>query len=992
MISPREDMKSILASMPASFHADRAELLALLLKKGILYASPTQPIRSPDGRSGRWMLNSLALTLERHGAELTARCLLPLLERFDGRQLATYGLIGVPIVQACVMQSGGRYRGLLVRKEAKAHGAMREIEGEIDPLEPVILVDDSIASGTSFWLGCQRLEKAGLRVEGGVCLVHFGWEFGIADAIERGLHMESLFDLYEDLMPNIEGERKPVYNPSRVFPEFNRSAAQAPEGLHPAHLARLALLEYLSTGALPRPPQSMDRIYDASGGAWVSIRSRSNIHARHARDGFWCFPGEQRWSAPENVLRAALLTARHLPQGREGRMLVDSSHIAVTFCSELEECTVGQLDNDRYGIVVGSRERAGVMGGALPRMPGMAGEFRQFQHARITNGKLRPFEPFVIHRHDVMKYVEPGAPWQPTGVPSPETPPPCEDPVLCLPIAIRARDMAIARVLGLPETTEPLPDYVPPPGAQFLFVTVYLWGRFRGCMGLEAAKLNGDEELRGLVHSTLEDTRFENDEVSSPEAVAVSISLLSNGANMGEISPEEVIRYVIPGRQMLQVNQGERAGMLLPFWAARESISREAYPREVIDKAGITRPPYSWLRFDCATFLADANCAGRLEGPLLRLPEDRDDSELSIHLAGLYSNYLLRHQMQDGSFFESYEPFRNRLRKGGNLPRLAHAAWVLARAGRTLESSPLQSAADRTLAFLLQTMRLSDQGVWLEMGQELPSVSEIAFLVLALCQLPRGDYRRSQVAGLAETLWSSIGQYGFIFTHCGRAEVDDSFQNYFPGQVLLALAVATEASLTVPDAPKLDRAFHYYRHRFRYLRDFGQVSWLMQAFSAWWRVTRNSQFSDLVFEIGDWLLQWQREKSGAFINDHQAETPGYTTALYLEGLGAAARLDLNEDEFPGSRRERYLNAYVRGLRFLNRITIQPGHAPLLPNSDLAVGGLRMGLFAGYVRIDFVQHGLSSVLELYEHCTAAGMPRKPNEEAAELISEDIRVFS
>src|SRR5258708_20296694 len=116
---------------------------------------------------------------------------------------------------------------------------MGGIEGEMDPVEAVILVDDSIASGASFWLGCQGLEKAGLRVEGGVCLVHFGWEFGIADAIERGFHMESLFDLYEDLMPNIEGERKPVYNPSQVFPEFNSSAAQPPHGLPPPHLPRL---------------------------------------------------------------------------------------------------------------------------------------------------------------------------------------------------------------------------------------------------------------------------------------------------------------------------------------------------------------------------------------------------------------------------------------------------------------------------------------------------------------------------------------------------------------------------------------------------------------------------------------------------------------------------------------------------------------------------------------------------------------------------------
>ena len=985
MTARPEDMKSILASMPASFHADRAELLELLLKRGILYASPTQPICSPDGRSGRWMLNSLAFTLEPHGAELTARCLLPLLEHFDGRQLATYGLIGIPILQSCILQSRGRYRGLLVRKEAKAHGAMRVIEGELDPYEPVILVDDSIASGNSFWKGCEHLEKAGVRVEGGVCLVHFGWEFGVADALERGFHMEALFDLYQDIMPHMEGEPRPIFNPSQAFPPVNWSTSQAPEGLHPAHLARLALLEYLTTGTLLRPPARLDRSYDSSGGAWVSIRSHANIHLRHARDGFWCFPGEQQWPAPECVLRAVLLTAQRLPQGREGRTLVDSSHIAVTFFSELEECTVGQLDNDQYGIVVGSRERAGVMGGALPRMPGIGNEFRQFQHARLTNGKLKPFEPFVIHRHGVAKHVEPGVTWQPTGVPSPAEPLPCDDPKICGPIAARARDIAIARLLGVPETMQPLSAKAFPQGADFIFVTIYIWGRLRGCMGLETSNVHGDEGLRGLIHSALQDERFENVAASSAEAVAVSISLLSNWSNMGEVSPDEVTRYVIPGRQMLQVNQGKRAGMLIPFWAARESFSREAYPFEVIDKAGITRPPYFWERFDSTTWLADAQGTSQMEGAFRRLPDEYEDHDLPIHLAGLYANYLLTHQRRDGTFYESYEPFRNRLKQGGNLPRLAHAAWVLARAAKVLKDPHIHAAAEKTIAYLLQCMKLDRMEVWLERGEDLPSVSEIAFLILALCQLPKGDHRRGQVRGLAETLWASIGQHGYIFTHRDRADVDDSFQNYFPGQVLLALATAAEARLTEVNVHKLERAFLYYRHRFRYFRDFGQVSWLMQAFSIWSRLQRSSEFYDLVFEIGDWLLQWQQEKSGGFINDHQAETPGYTTALYVEGAGAAAHLaELSGDD---ARRQQYFNAWLHGLRFLNRITIQPDHSAVLPNTDFAVGGLRMGLHSSFVRVDFVQHGLSAVLELYEHFTAAGVSRKPSGKELETISDN-----
>ena len=56
----------------------------------------------------------------------------------------------------------------------------------------------------------------------------------------------------------------------------------------------------------------------------------------------------------------------------------------MTFFSALQEVTVGELDNDRYGIVVVSRERPEVMGGALPRMPGIRDEWQQFRHEDCT--------------------------------------------------------------------------------------------------------------------------------------------------------------------------------------------------------------------------------------------------------------------------------------------------------------------------------------------------------------------------------------------------------------------------------------------------------------------------------------------------------------------------------------------------------------------------------------------------------------------------------
>ena len=132
--------------------------------------------------------------------------------------------------------------------------------------------------------GTERLEQAGLRVEGGMCLVRFGWYGGYAQMQERGYHMEAVYDIWEDFMSHMEDEEQPLANPSKWFPEFEWSTERAPEGLHPAQLARLVIAEYLSSGKLLRPPARLDADYDSAGGAWVSIRSREgNTSAPCAR-------------------------------------------------------------------------------------------------------------------------------------------------------------------------------------------------------------------------------------------------------------------------------------------------------------------------------------------------------------------------------------------------------------------------------------------------------------------------------------------------------------------------------------------------------------------------------------------------------------------------------------------------------------------------------------------------------------------------------------
>jgi hypothetical protein len=312
--------------------------------------------------------------------------------------------------------------------------------------------------------------------------------------------------------------------------------------------------------------------------------------------------------------------------------------------------------------------------------------------------------------------------------------------------------------------------------------------------------------------------------------------------------------------------------------------------------------------------------------------------------------------------FLRYEPFQNRLYYGARASTDAHAAWVLARAHAQLGGRLLEEASRKTIAHSLRAVQGSAEVLRVEEDDWDPAtLASVALLLLALCRLPRVDDRRERARGLSQTLWMSIDIHGRVSTRRSRADSADAFQDEVPGQVLLSLAMASEAGLTEKREDRLSRAFRYYRHRFRYKRSLGQVSWLMQAFSAWWRVTAEHSWAEFVFDVGDWILEYQQEKSGAFITDHQPDTPGYTTALYLSGLGAGARLAAAL----GARRRHqcYLDACARGLQFLQHLVIQPREASLYSDPEFAIGGVRRSYDRSEIQVDFVLHSLSAILEL-----------------------------
>jgi len=926
----------------ASFASDREELLALLLREGIRREAPSATVSLGDGTSEPWKLDSLGVTLSSRGAELAGRCLLQLLESFEGRQLATFGTTGIPILQSCVLLSKGKYRGLLVRKEREG-GPGKLIEGRIDPSEPVVIISDTVGLETSLEDCTARLEAAGLRVEGGVCLVRFGYDSGFSRMVSRGYRMLSLFDIWNDVVAHMPGEEAVVPNPTRAFLPHELTSKAAPEGLHPAELARRVIDEALRTGKLLRPPKRINGRYSGAGGVWVSVRPKEDTHRRHARAGFWSFPEEKAPSLPVAIGEAAFQAAQALKEaGTEPLAALAQSAIAVTFCSALEECEAGQLDNDRYGLVVRSRERPFLLGGMMPRMPGIANAWQQLESARDQKARLLPWEPYVLYRFKVQKAVEPGALWQPSGVPA-------EAPPRWISASASLATRALEVVRAVAEGRDPAPARQPlqlDGSVEFLSLSVYRQGRLVGTVGAWVTR--PEEELVTLARSALAESQ------GAGEPLAVMVSLLHGATELGELTPEEAAAQTRHAEQALMAYQGERAAMALPSEALTGNLSPVDFARAAIDKAGLTEGPYQWRRFDCVTWLADAKGTHRVEHGLPVGVPPKALAQQVTQLTQLLCKFLLRHLGET----TRYEPFTDTAHKGLDTALLAHQAWTMARAHRQLGPAPLGEGA-RTLLSALTSDLVFDEAerVWIR-GDGGTSISEVSLVLLALLEAGNDD---TTAATLATTLWSSIGTQGRFTCHMDPAFDDDSFQDGYPGQALLALARAAEKKVCAADPEKLARARRFYRHRFLLKRHWDQVCWLPQAAVAWWRVDRDAEAARFAFEICDWALKYQSEKSGAFLNDHQPDTPGYTTALYLQAL--AAGIELAAGLRDRARQQRYKDAYAQGLAFLDTLVFQERDVPLLPNPRFALGGVRTSLVQSEVRVGSVQHALAALLGL-----------------------------
>jgi uridine monophosphate synthetase len=121
-----------------------------------------------------------------------AQAFTPILEKLAFDRLAAIPYAGLPIATGISLQTG--WTLVYPRKEAKAYGTRAEIEGEFQPGETVVVIDDLATTGGSKFEAVEKLVKAGLVVRDVVVLVDR--QSGAAEALaSAGLRLHAVLTL-----------------------------------------------------------------------------------------------------------------------------------------------------------------------------------------------------------------------------------------------------------------------------------------------------------------------------------------------------------------------------------------------------------------------------------------------------------------------------------------------------------------------------------------------------------------------------------------------------------------------------------------------------------------------------------------------------------------------------------------------------------------------------------------------------------------------------
>ena len=170
---------------------DRDQLLAQVRDKAVVHGRVTLS----SGKEADYYVDLRRVTLASNAAPLVGRVMLALTDDLDFDAVGGLTLGADPVAAAMLhaaAAAGRKLDAFVVRKEGKAHGLQRRIEGPDVTGRRVLAVEDTSTTGGSVLTAVEALREAGATVVGVAVIV----ERGAADAVaQAGLDYRAAYSL-----------------------------------------------------------------------------------------------------------------------------------------------------------------------------------------------------------------------------------------------------------------------------------------------------------------------------------------------------------------------------------------------------------------------------------------------------------------------------------------------------------------------------------------------------------------------------------------------------------------------------------------------------------------------------------------------------------------------------------------------------------------------------------------------------------------------------
>ena len=332
-------------------------------------------------------------------------------------------------------------------------------------------------------------------------------------------------------------------------------------------------------------------------------------------------------------------------------------------------------------------------------------------------------------------------------------------------------------------------------------------------------------------------------------------------------------------------------------------------------------------------------------------------------------DYLIRAQKPDGSFYYSYNPLEDRAsERAYNILRHAGTAISLFDLYAATGDSRYVNSARRALGYLKTRYRPAreNNSVYVIDNDDKAKLGANGLALVALTKQmeldPKSSDRESaaQLANLILLMQRKDGSFESYYQVRGD-EPRESVSLYYPGEAILGLVrlFKHNGDKRLLDAAR--RGAAYLIESQSHLRQLPPDAWLIQALEALHSIEREPRYGVHAMALAEAMINDQYEESdreglvGGFRPGLPRSTPAASRA---EGMLSAYRVARMTND---TRASRIASALKLSARFQLSQQFDRDNSFFLPDAERAAGGFREGLASMRVRIDFVQHNISSLL-------------------------------